>query len=497
MSGAGAATDLYTCPKCGERATKQLVSAASYHCPRCTFELAHVELSPSGKVRSVLGWLRSAGEVLHERYQVTGVLGKGGFAATYLAEDLRLKGRRRAIKEVPKSLFDEHETELLSRLQHPAIPDISDRFEADEMVYLVLEFGGTRSLEGERKASGGRIPVEKLVPWMRQLCDALSYLHAQDPPVIHRDLKPENILLEEHDRIMLIDFGIAKESAEWAVTRTIARAASHGFSPPEQVLGTGTDQRSDVYALGATMYALLTGTVPTPAHERVAGHELPPPRTHNPAIPAELDEIIVRCLDLNVNRRPQSIQELSRVFEPGGPPAGDAETFARTVRLGAGPPAALASEPTPAAVASKRAALPLLAWVGAGVAVIALAVGAYVVLRGSERPTTATGTAAVPASPSEEPARAAAAPARPPDLPAPATPSPAVTSSAPTLPGSRRGAALEAFTKARKDARPEATAIVTPSPSPPPRRPVARKPTPANPPPGAWEIVPRGATKTE
>ena len=157
MSDAGLAADLYTCPKCGERATKQIVSEAGYHCLHCTFEVAHVELSPSGKVRSVLGWLRSAGEVLHERYQVTGVLGKGGFAATYLAEDLRLKGKRRAIKEVPKPLFDEHETALLSRLQHPAIPDISDRFEADEMVYLVLEFGGTRSLEGERKACGGRI----------------------------------------------------------------------------------------------------------------------------------------------------------------------------------------------------------------------------------------------------------------------------------------------------------------------------------------------------
>src|SRR4029077_6798702 len=124
--------------------------------------------------------------------------------------------------------------------------------------------------------------VPDVLRWMRQLCDVLSYLHELDPPVVHRDLKPENILLDERDRIMLIDFGIAKASGDFAVTRTVARSSSHGFSPPEQVLGAGTDERSDVYSLGATMYALLTGKAPPPAHERVAGSELAPPRSLAP-----------------------------------------------------------------------------------------------------------------------------------------------------------------------------------------------------------------------
>ena len=112
---------------------------------------------------------------------------------------------------------------------------------------------------------------------------------------------------------------------------------SHGFSPPEQVLGTGTDQRSDVYALGATMYALLTGMVPPAAHERVAGKELPAPRALNPAIPEGLDAVILQALDLNLNRRPQTIAALSRVFTPGtlDAPLPDAGLGTRTVRVGA------------------------------------------------------------------------------------------------------------------------------------------------------------------
>ena len=334
---AAIAAEAYTCPKCGERSTKGQLSQTGFHCPRCTLELAHLELAPNGTVRQVLGWLLAPGDLVQGRYRVTSVLGKGGFAATYLVTDERLQGKRRALKELPRDLYDEHETALLARLRHPAIPDISDRFEIDGMVYLVLEFGGTQSLEGERKASGGTIAAGRLVPWMHQLCEVLAYLHGRTPPIVHRDLKPENILLDEDDRIMLIDFGIAKESADLAVTHTLARSVSHGFSPPEQVLGTGTDQRSDVYALGATMYALLTGTVPPAAHERVAGKELAAPRTLNPAIPEALEAVILQALDLNLNHRPQTIAALSRVFTPGtlDAPLPDAGLGTRTVRVGA------------------------------------------------------------------------------------------------------------------------------------------------------------------
>jgi serine/threonine-protein kinase len=182
------------------------------------------------------------------------------------------------------------------------------------MVYLVLEFGGDRTLESVWKAEGGPVPLAKLRPWIDQLCDALSYLHAQTPPIVHRDLKPANILLDEADRVMIIDFGIAKEASPDMATRTVARSVSHGFSPPEQALGTGTDQRSDVYALGATLYALLTGELPPPAHERVAGAEMKAPRAINPALPAGAEAAILKALDLNISRRHASIEDFRRAI---------------------------------------------------------------------------------------------------------------------------------------------------------------------------------------
>jgi hypothetical protein len=311
---AAAQVALRTCPRCGVTDTQDLIVEAAYHCRRCAFELAHLEIGVSGGIRRVVGWLRAPGDLVGERYRVTTVLGKGGYAATYLVSDMRLTGKRRALKEIPEHLYDEHETELLSRLRHRGIPDISDRFRAGGMVYLVLEFGGTQTLESERRRCGGRVPIDRVASWMRQLCDVLAYLHAQRPPVVHRDLKPANVLLDECDHVMLIDFGIAKELAGIDATRTLARAASHGFSPPEQVLGTGTDPRSDVYALAATVYALLTGRVPPPAHERLLGSPLIPPRRLECTISPELDDVILRALDLRPELRPHSVDELRAAF---------------------------------------------------------------------------------------------------------------------------------------------------------------------------------------
>jgi serine/threonine protein kinase len=230
-------------------------------------------------------------------------------------EDARLKDKKRALKEIPKPQFDEQEIEVLSRLSHPSIPDIIDRFAIGEMIYLVLEFGGHRTLETERLRVGGRIAPAALSPWMRQLCEVLAYLHSQQPPIVHRDLKPENILLDDSDRVMLIDFGIAKESSPSSMTRLLARAASYGFSPPEQVMGTGTDLRSDIYALGATVYMLLTGEVPPAVNERLAGKEVAPPSSRVPGLPSPLDEALLRALELNPNNRQQSVAELAEVFQ--------------------------------------------------------------------------------------------------------------------------------------------------------------------------------------
>ncbi|WP_051911365.1 serine/threonine protein kinase [Methylomicrobium agile] len=324
------------CPGCGTENPLVALAQRDYRCSQCNLEMAHLDVAANGVIRGVFGWLREVGSTIGERYRVVAVLGKGGFGATYLVEDLRLNAKRRAIKEVPELLFDEYETTLLSRLNHPSIPDIIDRSVADGMVYLVLEFGGSKTLSSERKQYPGRIPLDILLPWMRQLCEVLIYLHSQKPPIIHRDLKPDNVLLDENGRIMLIDFGIAKESTPSTMTRTIGRAATHGFSPPEQAMGTGTDERSDIYALSATFYALLTGQNPPAAHERVAGKDLIAPSQLAPGVPPLLEAAILRALNLNVNLRQQTMQEFGQTLaaiDPGmpGPATQSAQYTDRTV----------------------------------------------------------------------------------------------------------------------------------------------------------------------
>jgi serine/threonine-protein kinase len=309
-----AQSELRLCPTCSTANALDTLSKREYRCTQCNSELAHLDVAANGVIRGIFGWLHTKGDIIEDRYRIKSILGKGGFGATYLVEDMRLNGKRRALKEVPELLFDEYETTLLSQLNHPSIPDIIDRSIADGMVYLVLEFGGSRTLGGERKQQG-RIPQEKLLPWMQQLCEVLIYLHSQNPPIVHRDLKPDNILLDENERIMLIDFGIAKESKPATMTRTLGRAATHGFSPPEQAMGTGTDERSDIYALAATFYALLTGKNPPAAHERVAGKEVVPPSQIVPDMSPQLEIAILKALNLNVNHRHQTMKEFSQALD--------------------------------------------------------------------------------------------------------------------------------------------------------------------------------------
>jgi serine/threonine protein kinase/ribosomal protein S27AE len=378
------------CPACGTANALGPLQQREYRCGKCNLELAHLDYAPNGAVRGVFGWLLAVGDVVLDRYQIKSVLGKGGFGAAYLVDDLQLSGKRRALKEVPEMLFDEYETSLLSRLDHPAIPDIIERRAANGMVYLSLKFGGSRTLGSERKLyPDRRVPMGKLFPWMRQLCEVLVYLHSQTPPIIHRDLKPDNILLNEDERIMLVDFGIAKEAVPQAMTRTLGRAATYGFSPPEQVMGTGTDERSDIYALGATFYALLTGQNPPPAHERVAGAELLPPSQFVPDLPLDVEEAIIQSLSLNMNQRQRSVKEFalrlggmeagsaSRLLWAGASIAGEAgsASFGNTARpKPAAVPDRMASTAVPRPDSQRNAALALA---GIAVALAALATGAY------------------------------------------------------------------------------------------------------------------------
>ncbi len=309
---------------------------AGYLCPKCGFELAHLDIAPNGSVRGLLGFFQKPGDTLNGRYRILKLLGKGGFGATYLVKDLKLNGKHRALKEIPELLFDENEVNLLSRLSHPAIPDITDRFKAGNMVYLVLEFGGSRTLGEESRRLGGRIPIPEIKSYMRQLCLALTYLHAHSPPIIHRDLKPDNILIDDNGQIMLIDFGTAREAPSETTTHIMAQTISKGFSPPEQALGTGTDTRADIYSFGATLYYLLTGRVPPAAHERVAGEDIEPPSSFVPGLSSEFDEVLLSTLSLNMNQRPTRVEDLIKglIDRLSDQPGIVTPQISRTVRLG-------------------------------------------------------------------------------------------------------------------------------------------------------------------
>ena len=553
--------ETHACPVCGTLNPLEPLQKREYRCSQCNLELAHLDYAANGSIRGVFGWLLGVGDVVLDRYQIKAVLGKGGFGAAYLVDDLQLSGKRRALKEVPAMLFDEYETSLLSRLDHPAIPDIIERRAANGMVYLSLKFGGSRTLGSERKQyPDRRVPMAKLFPWMRQLCEVLVYLHSQTPPIIHRDLKPDNILLNEDERIMLVDFGIAKEAVPEAMTRTLGRAATYGFSPPEQVMGTGTDERSDIYALGATFYALLTGQNPPPAHERVAGAELPPPSQFVPEVPPDVEDAIIQSLSLNINHRQQSVREFalglggvdagaaSRPLMTDPVLGGDARTTpaGNTARSRASATAQGRAGSTGIATAppaSQRNALMIL--VGILVALAAIAVGAYVYVSKPTPPMASSPPAPVTAVPPAKPPVAqpvapeppTAAPTQiptpvvhppatptptetltpestvsPPATPAPSSPTAATPEAKPAEPAPANPPAAKVRARAPvvppKVQPPKERAVSAPPPPKPKPKPVA-KARPAAPaerssprPSGggaapAWNIIPGGSHKTD
>jgi eukaryotic-like serine/threonine-protein kinase len=254
------------------------------------------------------------------RYQIVKKLGEGGYGSVYLANDLRLSGRKVAVKELcdqsaaAQQLF-QHEATLLATLDHPGLVRVSDFFDDGRCHYLVMEYiEGRDLLEVVLEADKHHrlLPVDQVTDWLLQVCDATAYLHQRQPPIIHRDIKPANIRLKTNQQAILVDFGIAKIDPK-TKTHMMAKAVSQGFSPPEQYSGGGgTDTRSDVYALGATLYCLLTAQRPTDSFERhIENKPLPPPRQFNQAISPALENVILKAMALNSGQRYQNGGELA------------------------------------------------------------------------------------------------------------------------------------------------------------------------------------------
>jgi len=208
-----------------------------------------------------------SGTVLHGRYRIERVLGSGGFGHVYLVVDL-VNSQQCAVKEylVTGSGGQEqlkHEATVLSRLHHPNLPAFQDAFIERGRYYVVLNYIEGNDLTDLIRVARQRndiVPIARIANWLLAICDAVLSLHSQRPPVIHRDIKPDNIRIMPNGTAVLIDLGNAKAAADGARTLFFIRhQGTPGYAPPEQYPGgTGTDTRSDVYALGGTLYYALT-----------------------------------------------------------------------------------------------------------------------------------------------------------------------------------------------------------------------------------------------
>lgn len=305
----------------------------------------------------------AAGDMLQGRYLISRLLGKGGMGAVYQAQDTRLGNRSVAVKEnfdaTPEAQAQfKLEATTLAALNHPNLPRVNDHFiEPSGKQYLVMDFVEGEDLQAllDRK---GCMAEAQVRPWIEQVCDALEYLHTQNPPIIHRDIKPANIKITPAGRAMLVDFGIAKQYRAGQKTMAAARAVTSGFSPPEQYGGARTDARSDVYALAATLYCLLTGQPPPDAMDRLTGAQFTPPRRANPATSAVTEAAIVRGLALTPQDRPQSVTAFLQMLGSAPQPAGarqafNAPAFAPTALASAGA-AALPRPVTPPPIAQPK-----------------------------------------------------------------------------------------------------------------------------------------------
>lgn len=272
-----------------------------------------------------------AGEVLRGRYRIRRIIGQGGMGSIYLADDVRLEGRQCALKEVehelaadPELLHENREQFLreatvLARLDHPNLPKVSDYFSINNRDYLVMDYvpgKDLRTLMIEARQENRFLPENQVLNWAAQLCDALTYLHQQSPPILHRDIKPSNLKFTPSGMLKLVDFGLVKMLAPGEVTITVIQGQGTAlYTPLEQYGGDGghTDVRSDIYAFGSTLYHLLTNTPPSDARERFLDpSSLISPRQINESISPTTERAILWAMQLHPDDRPADITQFQQ-----------------------------------------------------------------------------------------------------------------------------------------------------------------------------------------
>ena len=250
------------------------------------------------------------GTVINDKYEILKEIGRGGMSVVYLAMDKNLN-KQWAVKEIRKKGNGKNdeivvnsllaEANMMKKLDHPSLPRIVDIIDNGITIYVIMDYIEGESLDKILNEYGAQ-PEELVIGWGKQLCDALSYLHSQKPPIIYRDMKPANIMLRPEGNIKIIDFGIAREYKEQNLADTTV-LGTKGYAPPEQYSGQ-TDARSDIYALGMTMHHLLTSVDPR------NGEPYAPVRQWNPELSEGIEVIIDKCVQPAAENRYQSCADL-------------------------------------------------------------------------------------------------------------------------------------------------------------------------------------------
>jgi tRNA A-37 threonylcarbamoyl transferase component Bud32 len=298
------------CPSC-----KRPLPHDARYCPLCGADLNDPH---DARARGATGRLRPQ-HILRNRYSIMQKLAQGGQSAVYLATDLRANNEPRAIKEMSQANLQPHEleravvgiqreAEMLTRLKHPAIARVFEQFTDDNKYYLAMEFVPGKTLEDEMIERGQPVRWEEATRWGAALADVLIYLHNLRPAIIYRDLKPSNVMLCPNGALKLIDFGIARWFTQ-TQSRDTAQLGTDGYAPVEQYASRSVPQ-SDLYALGASLYHLLTGRVPLSAPLRMADDGLPSIRSLSPAVPESVERVVAKAMSLQVEDRYPDAQSL-------------------------------------------------------------------------------------------------------------------------------------------------------------------------------------------
>lgn len=296
--------------------------------------------------------------LIQNRYLIVHLIGKGGMGEVYLAVDQRL-GSAIALK---RTFFSddatlghafEREARTLARLRHPVLPKVSDHFTEEGTQYLVMEhISGddiSKRLEG---MTDKPFPISWVLFWADQLLDSLNYLHSHEPPIIHRDIKPQNLKLTDENHIVLLDFGLSKNSV--GETRATTGGSIVGYTPHyasmEQIRGTGTDARSDLYSLSATLYQILTNTIPPDALSRADYliNGMPDPVTPisdlNVEVSKAVSDVIIKGMAISQEQRYKTAREMQKALRDAYAQM-QTDMSANTVAFDAPPPADLPQSP--------------------------------------------------------------------------------------------------------------------------------------------------------